>query len=215
MLALVAVLLASPAAPPPTRWLGYQEVTGTKDVPVIGTLTTRNRSWFVAERHPTPAGFRLVQRPCHVDFDRVMGVKVAVAPALLANLPATDAQFDLLPDGTFGAQGWRSGWDEGDVDRDGKPGATVTVEAPMCGGKLYVASTSTTKARAKAHNGGIDGRVQITVEQHILGADGACLKATAEDSTEQHAGWFRLVPAPDGATCADFDRRTWPAAPGR
>lgn len=212
MLALLVALLAPPQ---PTHWIGYQEVTGEKAVPVLGTLKTRNRAWFLAERRPTAEGFVIVQRPCHVDFDPVMGVKVKVSPALLRNLPATEAHFTPLPDGTFGARGWQSGWGPEDVDDDGRPGATVTVEAPMCGGKLYVASTSTTKARAKTHNGGLDGRVQVTVKQQILGAEGACLKSTAEDSLEHHAGWFRLVPTTPDTTCRTFSRQAWPAAPGR
>ncbi|MCA9545548.1 MAG: hypothetical protein KC613_14185 [Myxococcales bacterium] len=216
-LALLAALLAptAPTAALPTLYAGYMEVVGTKDVPVIGTLKTRNRTWFLAERTPTEdGGFALRQRICQVEFDRVMGVQVKLGPALLEHLPAVEARLDPLPGGFFGGR-WAQGWDATDVDRDGKPGGTIVVDAPMCGGRLYVQSQTVTKAKARPVEGAIDGRIAVSVDQKILGADSACLKAASEDEHLEQTGWFRLVPVPADATCLAWRRADWPAAPGR
>ena len=81
------------------------------------------------------------------------------------------------------------------------------------GGRLYVASTSTTQARLKAQGEALEARVAVRVEQRVLGADGACLKATADDEVQALTGWFRLVPVPPGTGCPT-DPAAWPAIPG-
>lgn len=209
---LVATSDATPPTPGATRWLGYQEVEGERTIPVLGTLKTRNRNWFVADRVPQPGGgFVLQQHTCDVAFDPVLGVQVRMTRALIEAMPRVAVAFERLPDGTFGARGWHHGWDAADLEGDGHPGATVTVEAPVCGGDLYVASDSLTRARAKDTAGGLDARLVVDVKQQILGASSDCLRQASSDTEERLQGWFRLVPAPQGdVTCARFNRADWP-----
>ncbi len=217
LLALPAAAPAAPAVPAaaPTLYAGYQEVVGEKTVPVIGALKTRNRVWFLAEHRPQPNGdVTLVQRTCQVAFDRVMGVQVSLGPGLLAALPPVTIPLTRQPDGSLGG-GWTHGWGREDLERDGHPGATIVVDAPMCGGRLYVASQTTTKARVRPNRGGLDGRLIVSVDQQVLGADSACLRAASEDEHLDQTGWLRLVPVPAGSDCRTFSRAAWPAAPGR
>ncbi|MEZ4473802.1 MAG: hypothetical protein R3F60_24030 [bacterium] len=177
-------------------------------------MQTRSQTWFLATLTPTiGGGFTLEQRPCRVEIAPVLGVSVRMDPAAVPRLPAAVATFQRQPDGSFGAPGWTAGWDAEDVDGDGHPGLTLAVDAPLCGGRLYVASQSTTRARLRAHDGALEARIAVQVEQRVLGADGACLKATAADETQALTGWFRLVPVPPGTTCPT-DPARWPALPG-
>lgn len=208
MLSLIWTLAAPP---PPTLWAGVQEVTGERAVPVIGTLKTTNRSWFLAERRETADGFELVQRACGVHFAPVMGVQVAIPDAAIQRVPPATVRLKTQPDGTVGAVGAESGWDRGDVDGDGRPGLTVTVKAAICGGALQVASAASTAIRLRVVGEALEGQVKVRVKQTVLGADGACLKKAAEDTDETHAGWVRLVPVPAGATCKTWQPAQWPA----
>lgn len=206
---LLTALLAPPA--PTTTWAGAQEVTGTRKIPVIGTVSTRNLSWFIAYRRPTKDGFELVQRPCGVSFDSVMGVQVHIDPKAVQSVPPATLTFTTEPDGSFGARAMTSGWGATDHDGDGKPGITVGVKAALCGGALQVASRTTTSARLRTVGTALEGVVKVRVKQEILGADGACLKKAAKDSDEAMTGWVRLVPAPPGATCQTWTGNRWPA----
>lgn len=207
---MIAILIGLLAPPGPTTWAGMQEVVGSQDVPVIGTVKTRNRSWFIAERRATADGFELVQRPCGVSFDPVMGVQVAMRPDAVPKLPAATLRFTRQPDGSFGVVNAQSGWDRTDHDADGQPGVTVQVKAAICGGTLQVASQTLTTARLKAVKDGLEGPVRVQVKQTILGASGACLKKAAADSDEAMSGWVRLVPVPAGATCQTWKPARWP-----
>lgn len=207
-----AWLVALLAPPTPGVWAGYQEVEGKREVPLLGVVKTLARTWFLAELTPTPSGgFRLTQRPCHVEFKPVMGVRVGMAPEAVPKLPPSVGTFE--PEGPgFAAQGWVTAWDATDIDQDGHPGVTMRIEAPLCGGLLYVASQATTRARARMQGDALEGRVQVDVKQQVLGAEGACLRQFAASEAEQVSGWFRLVPMPEGTQCPT-DLATWPALP--
>ncbi|MGK0359715.1 MAG: hypothetical protein ACI9U2_002021 [Bradymonadia bacterium] len=204
---------APPALAPPavTLWAGAQEVTGSRNIPLLGAVKTRNLSWFIAERRATKDGFELVQRPCGVRFDSVMGVQVHISGEAVQSVPPATLRFTTEPDGSFGARAATSGWDASDHDGDGKPGITVGVKAAVCGGSLQVASQASTSARLRAVGAGLEGVVKVHVKQQILAAEGACLKRAAQDSDETLTGWVRLVPAPGTATCQTWSAARWPA----
>lgn len=206
---LLGALTSPPAA---GLWAGYQEVEGNRDLPLLGTVKTLARTWFLAEVTPTPdGGFVLTQRPCHVAFKPVLGVQVEMPVSAIPKLPPSVGTF--RPEGAdFVAPAWITAWDATDIDGDGHPGLTMRVEAPLCGGRLYVASQATTRARARMHNGALEGRVQVEVKQTMLGAQGACLRQFATDETEQVSGWFRLVAVPPETRCP-LDPAKWPALP--
>lgn len=205
--------VATPAVTPPavTLWAGAQEVTGSRKIPMLGAVQTRNLSWFIAEKRATKDGFELIQRPCGVSFDSVMGVQVHIGAKAVQSVPPATLRFTTEPDGSFGARAALSGWDATDHDGDGKPGVTVGVKAAICGGSLQVASRASTSARLRMVGTGLEGVVKVHVKQQILAAEGACLKRAAEDSDETLSGWVRLVPAPATATCQTWSAARWPA----
>ena len=214
----LVVLLALPGpavqaqVPPAGLWAGYQEVQGFQVLPVMGKVATRSRTWLLATLAPTPdGGFTLTERGCMVDFKPVLGVQVEMPAATVARLPTTLATFQV-EGADFVAPGWQAGWGTEDVDGDGHPGVTLSVRAPLCGGQLYVASTATTRARARMHEGALEARIAIDVEQTMLGAEGACLREVASNETQHLTGWLRLVPVPAGTTCPT-DPAVWPALP--
>lgn len=212
----LALLLPAPAAaeaPADTLWAGYQVVTGSKRIPILGNLQTRTRTWFLARWREDEGGATLTRRVCGVAVDPVMGVEVRLPAALLANLPVSRMRFDLLAEGLVAVDA-EEGWGREDLDRDGRPGVTIEVDAPLCGGKLYVASRTTANARAERVGDTIEGRIGVRVEQEILGASATCLRATADDTEDQMLGWFRLLPVPDDATCASWPHAAWPARIG-
>ena len=221
LFSIVPMLIAQLAVPPAVApvetpaavslWAGAQEVTGTRKIPVIGEVTTRNLSWFIAQKRPTKDGFELIQRPCGVSFDSVMGVQVQIDPKAVRSVPPATLRFTNEPDGSFGARSATSGWDATDHDGDGKPGITVSVKAALCGGALQVASQTRTSARLRMVGTALEGVVKVHVKQEILGAEGMCLKKAAKDSDEALTGWVRLVPAPATASCQTWSGARWPA----
>ncbi len=204
--------LALLASPPSGLWAGYQEVEGKRELPVLGSVKTLARTWFLAEVTATPdGGFTLTQRPCHVEFKPVMGVQVDMPATTVPKLPPSVGTFQ--PEGPgYAAPGWVTAWDVTDIDGDGHPGVTLAVRAPLCGGRLFVASQATTRARARMNGGALEGRVQVDVKQQVLGADGACLRQFAADEAEQVSGWFRMVPVAVGTVCP-VEPSKWPALP--
>jgi hypothetical protein len=207
---MIAATLALLLSPPPTLWAGYQEVAGERDVPVLGTVTTRNRTWFLARWEPEGDGYVLRQRTCGVDFDRVMGVAVKMPDRLLARLPVTTARFAPRADGSWFGQ-WESGWGAEDLDADGRPGVTIVVDAPMCGGRVQVTSSTVSRATLKPDGEALAGGVVVDVTQSVLDASNACLRSASEDTREQHRGWMRLVPVPPDSTCGRWRTDEWPA----
>ncbi len=208
--AMVALLLSTPPAP---LWAGYQEVTGEREVPILGTVTTRNRTWFLARWDRDGDGYVLRQRTCGVRFDRVMGVGVKLPDRLLARLPVQTARFVPRGDGTWFGE-WESGWGGEDLDADGRPGVTIEVDAPMCGGRIQVASRTVSRAQLRADGEVLEGGVVVDVTQDVLGASNACLRSASDDTREQHRGWMRLVPVPPDSTCGRWRTDEWPARRG-
>jgi hypothetical protein len=205
-----AIALALLLSPPPVLWAGYQEVTGEHDVPVIGTVETRNRTWFLARFDPEGGGRVLRERVCGVDFDRVMGVRVRLPERLLARLPIVTARFEAQPDGGWAGE-WITGWGREDLDDDGRPGVTIDVDAPMCGGRVEVESRSTSRAVLRPEGDGFAGPLVVDVDQTMLGASNVCLRAASDDTREHHTGWMRLVAVPPDSTCGRWGPADWPA----
>ena len=113
---------------------------------------------------------------------------------------------------------WTVGWGEEDIDADGHPGLSIYVDAPLCGGVLYVASTVHNRAVASVGNSArpgesLTGLVETDIEQRILGASNGCLRVVARDSVDRMRGVMSYVRVPDGTTC-DTVGAGWPIAAG-
>jgi hypothetical protein len=163
-------------------------------------------TWSVASIEADAAGLVLTETPCRVSFASVAGVRVAMDAR---HLPTTTVRFSLERDGVQRASSVRE-WGAEDVDRDGRPGMTVTVDATICAGELWVANRAATEASGRHSGDRFQGRTRSRVRQTVLGRRGACLRATAERTDEVLTGRFAFRVAGDGATCADLERRGWP-----
>lgn len=199
---------AAAEAPAPALWAGHIVVRGRRVLPFFGDLKPQNDTFVLAEVTPTEGGYTLVQRPCRTEVAPIAGASVRFLPGADERLPVAEIRFEAV-DGALVATGWENGWDDEDLDGDGHPGVTVIVDAPMCGGALYVASHTRSEGAAQRDGGALRGEVQVTVEQRILGAHGACLRLVAQDSRDGMAGRFAYTPVSPGTTCQDLSG-AWP-----
>jgi hypothetical protein len=206
-LAVVALLVAQPKA---ELWAGHQVLTGKHSLGILGSVTTRTDTYVLAHAERTPEGIRLTQWACNVVMAKAGGTDTALNTGAAPRLPLTHTQFVTQDDGSLVATPWTSGWDEADHDGDGSPGVTVNVDAMMCDGKLAIASTAHSEARATLRERGMEGDVTVRVSQKILGASNMCLGMAAGDSEDQMTGRFVYVPVPSDTTCATFAPSNWP-----
>ncbi|MBU0550572.1 hypothetical protein KKF91_00025 [Myxococcota bacterium] len=209
---LALALLSGPLPGPEGLWAGYQEVAGQRDVAVLGEVKMRNRAWFLARWRQEGERWIMEQEVCDVDFDPVLGSQVRLPLRALRRLPRAKAVFERWGK-SWRARGWRSGWGAEDIDEDGAPGVTMVIDAPMCGGRLHVASDTITQAELRPEGQGWSARLRVRVAQKILGADSLCLGQVASDAQDRLRGFFRLAPVPEGSACADWARADWPAPP--
>ncbi|MCA9671047.1 MAG: hypothetical protein KC503_35865 [Myxococcales bacterium] len=193
-----------------TLWVGHQFVEGRRVVPILGPLRTRTDTYVIARVRRRGGRIELEQRTCRVDFAKVAGGKVRLSDRGVAALPSARITFRPHQSRLLYAAPWRVGWGSEDIDRDGKPGMTIRVDAPLCGGTLQVASRTTSVARGQRRGELFVGQVAVTVRQRILGASGRCLRLVARDSKDSMIGHFAYRRVPAGTTCSDLARRPWP-----
>lgn len=191
------------------RWVGHQITRGQRNLPVLGDMKTRSDTWVVADVVRTPSGLEIVERACRVRVVESPGAKISMPDAAVRQLPAVRTRYEKRPGGGWQAGPWRAGWDARDHDNDGHPGLTVTVEAPLCGGQLYVASDVLSLARAELKDGALVGELKVKLGQKILGAEGKCLGVLAADSQEKLWGTFAYSPVAADATCESLAREGW------
>lgn len=191
-------------------WAGHQATVGARRVPILGTLVTRSDTFLLATIRREGDEVRLEQQLCKLDIAPFAGVKVSLLAEGVPKMPRTPVVF-RRKGVRWEAVPWSTSWNYEDVDGDGKPGATVTVEAPICGGTLFVGSNSQAVARGVEKAGGISGELKVSVEQRILQTSGGCLALVAKDTKEQVVGTFAYVPVPAGSTCESLMGSKWPA----
>ena len=177
----------------------------------VDALRTRTDTWVLARVVQDGDRLLIEQIPCAMEIKPVAGVRVGMTEAAVRALPS--ASFVLQAEGeAWTGLPWSSGWGEEDLDQDGEPGVSVQVRSPLCGGELAVASQTLSTAQARFDGQDLSGSLQVEVQQRILGAHGACLRAVAQDSVDRMQGTFRYAPAPPGARCEDLPRTAWPIA---
>ncbi len=190
-------------------WAGHQVVFGETDVPVLGKKETRSDSYVLAKVTRKGDRIDLEQSACKVAFEEVLGAKVHIPEKALLGLPA--ARFSFVPQGdVLKAEPWQVGWNKQDVDGDGNPGLTVDVDSSICGGKLFVASSTRSAAFGKLIDEGMMGKISVRVKQKILDADGACLKMFSSDTDEVQSGGFAYRRVSDNASCETLLKHPWP-----
>lgn len=194
-------------------WAGHQVVFGTRDVPVLGTLKTRMDTYMIARVRRSKAEIQIDERACKVDYVDVGGVKIYVDPA---GLPDSRVVFENVEGTPHYTMSGTVNWGAEDVDKDGKPGMRVYVDAPVCSGNVHVSNKTTTIARAFGDDKGtpIRGEVTISTHQQILDAEGKCLSAMAKDTYERSKGKFRYTKVKANSTCRSLLDAGWPVKAG-
>jgi hypothetical protein len=188
-------------------WAGHQVTVGSRKIPLIGELQTRSDAFLLARVVRDGDALVLEQKSCRLDIAEVAGVQVAFRE----NGESAPMQIRFRREGDrYVAEPWLTAWADEDVDRDGNPGATVTVDAPICDGLLYVGGRSLTRARGEEADGTLRGEVLVDVAQKIYGTSGACLSMMAKDSEDKVRGTFAYARVPEGSTCASLLAGTWP-----
>ena len=194
----------------PVQWAGRFVASGSRRVPIIGTITYRTETRTLATVEPSETGVRLQQRTCAVVFEKSAGATLAMNPRGPAGIPTFHLSFERQAQG-WTAQPWASGWGPEDLDGDGSPGITIDVSAPLCGGSLMVASDAlTTPSRIVDLGDGVMGDVQVWTEQTVLQARGLCLRLFTKSSAETLTGRFAYGVVPGEATCDDVDWQSLP-----
>lgn len=210
MLTMAAVLSSSETTSTsdfPLLWAGHQVSFGSRDVPFRGEITTRTDTLVLARVKLDGGTLVVFQEACAVRFGDVGGIKVSMDAS---GLPRSRMAFSLQEDGkTFLAKS-QVVWGKQDVDGDGNPGMTVSVDAPVCSGDLYVSNRSRTHALGHFEPKRFSGTAKVKVEQQVLGSRGRCLGAVARDTTEIVSGPFAYVQIAKGTTCGDLIRDGWP-----
>lgn len=200
-------LQSSSVTDPPQRWAGHQVNYGTRQIPFRGEVTTRTDTFLLASAKFDGRRLVLHQEACLIRFQDVGRVRVSMDAS---SLPPTRMTFSLQDDDQTLTGRSSVIWGEEDIDHDGNPGMTVTVDAPVCSGDLYVSNRSRTLATGFFDPQGFHGTAKVRVEQTILGSRGRCLGVVARDSDELVSGPFAYTRVATGTTCASLLRTRWP-----
>lgn len=197
-------LTAIPAATPPEAgwYAGRLAVFGTRKIPFLGKVEFRNDNYLMARIRREGGALLVEQHVCKVVFEKVAGAKVRVKdPAATRKMPIARPIFQPQADGTWHAPSWPSGWNEDDHDGDGNGGIAFAVESGICGGTLHMASQARSEARLIADPAGWVGRIQVTVDQILLGVEGACLKLVSKGHRQAMNGYLAYTEVPADSTC--------------
>jgi hypothetical protein len=225
---------------PVELWAGHLMVTGSRSVPLLGRRETHTESWVLAHVRRDARGLDFVQDACRIENAEVVGVSTRIDPISARALPsahfrleriADDASGGLGASGASGASGtggdrgavgasapdgsftgrWRAGFDARDWDRDGEPGLSIEVSAPLCKGRVFVASETRNRARAREQGDRLEGEIVVDVHQRLLGASSWCLGLGGKDTRDTQRGTLTYARVPDETTCDDLARSGWPA----
>lgn len=212
---LSAEQMAGAEQPRVETWAGHQVLRGSRKVPIYGAQETHTENFVIAEVHRTRKRIEIKEKLCRIEVQPIKGVSAGMKTETVLRLPKARASFAIGADGTLGAPPWSTGWAAEDIDGDGFPGATVHI-AGRCDGQVYVANHSTTTlVSGRATADGMAGRINVLVQQKVLGASGFCLKLVAGDSDEKQSGTFAFRRVPVGSSCRTLGGKPWPvqAAP--
>lgn len=192
------------------RWAGHQRVEGQRNLTLLGNIETRTDSYVLADVRREGDRVYLTQRTCRVSIAKAAGVQASISDATARRLPPVSIELQRIGDRRYRPASWVSRWDASDHDGDGEAGVTVTVDAPLCGGSLYVSSVTTTRAMVQPYADAIEAWVDVMVEQTILDTSNVCLDLTASDTVERVTGRVQYVAVDTDASCESLVRSGWP-----
>ena len=201
----------SPSATPSTEhWAGKLTVIGYRRIPFLGKVEFRTSNRLIATVNKTEGRVELDQKVCSIDFEKVFGAKLHLDPDAPPRMPHAKPHFQEQADGSYKADFWTSGWDKSDHDRDGNPGVSINVRAPLCGGDVFMESQARSEARAVPWHGALAGPIRVEVAQTVLGTQGACLAFMAKDHTQWLHGFVAYEPLDGPKDCDELEGHTWP-----
>ncbi len=193
------------------KWIGTLAVLGSRKIPLLGTVEFRTDTHVLATATLEGPVWIVDQSTCSVVFKKVAGAKITLDETAPSKMPVSHFTWFHSDKEEWMAGPWASGWNEDDHDGDGHPGITMHVQAPFCGGDIYVGSKASQTARGKPGKGRVvEGSIDIHVEQNILGARGPCLRLMARDTKEWMRGKFAFVKVEDDATCDSIEEDDFP-----
>ena len=204
---------ATPAEDPASLveyWAGKLTVIGYRRIPFLGKVEFRTSNSLIATVTQRGGRVDLDQKVCSIDFEKVFGAKLYIDPAAPPRMHRARPSFEALPDGSFKADFWTSGWDAADLDKDGNPGVSINVRAPLCGGDVFMESNARSEARAMPWHGALAGEIRVEVEQKVLGTQGACLAFMAKDHTQWLHGFVAYEPLEGPRECDAMENFSWP-----
>ena len=191
-------------------WAGKLTVIGYRRIPFLGKVEFRTSNLLLAVVDRTDTGISLSQQVCAIHFEKVFGAKLRIDPSVPPQMYHATPNFLVQSDGSYHADYWPSGWDQTDLDKDGHPGVSISVRAPLCGGNVYMASKARSESRAVPWHNGLAGAIKVEVEQKVLGTQGACLAFMAKDHTQWLHGFVAYEPIEGKRECAEMTESNWP-----
>ena len=210
--------------------LSVHTVTRTR-LPLIGWKSSETTSDLLVDIGKGADGTRWQrQEVCDVRVSSQGAfARIVIPDAFVASLPIKRIPIELTPrsDGTVAYRadlgvdevGFDSAAAEGKVPRrpddpgvidgdgDGKPGATIRIEAPVLGpAELYVVQRgSMILSGALLAEGGAAGTVTLgPIEQHTIAASNELLVSSPRIEPVSAESWFRLTPVAPTAGCNDI-----------
>ncbi len=195
---------APPSTPPAVTavWSGRQVVRGTRELPVLGEFETRTDLWVLARVTRQGDRWDVEQTACRITVAKVVGVRASFPQVAVAALPKVKFEITRWADGVLHPTPWFSGWNEADLDNDGWPGITLTVSAPLCSGRLAIASNAYNQGEVRqANDRGLAMDIKVHVGQRTLESTGWCLKLADEQTNDAFTGEALYEPLPAGSGC--------------
>ena len=205
-------------------------------IPVLGTTTILARTIFQATVDGEPGSQILHTRPCKLQPQTTRPIATTTIPqAFVDNLPrkhvplvmSADAsgQWSFIGDMQPQDVGWTRARHRPvpdalvpqdadhpavlDFERDGHPGATIHLEAPLFGDiEIYVVQTAHTVLSASNAEGDvIEGQANPRdFAQRTIGASNRLFISNPDIELDAGQSRFRLARVPAGTTCADLER---------
>lgn len=218
------------------RWAVRQVTSEIGTVPLLGERQRTSASLTLVDISQDGRSIRGVESACSTTVDNGTSlVSTAIPAAFVASLPKTTWEAELEET----TEGWRferpwvtsvkgvhlenpesdplpTSADDPrvfDQDGDGKPGLTVHVEVMgLIGGDIYVVQRDRTRlSGVVTSDAAVDGLVEWTSEQSVLGATNAFLLGGAEarpDPDPTHS-YFQARRVDGHVTCADLADVAW------
>lgn len=210
------------------RWARLVVTTAESDAPLVGTVTTINRTVGIVDLVQDGDTLTGLGRVCTIDVETSSSVASTVVPdAFVASLPERSVSGVVVADGDGSVvveleRAWEwlglAGVDEDDAlpdsiddarvvdaDRDGHPGVTIEVTG-MGGGEMYFVQRAWRDLRASDVSATrLDGEVAWASERVVLDATSRPLRANRPSTPilGADASYFRSTRIPADATCAD------------